>query len=828
VKQEIDTDFIARYRESDGTLQSLIEHLEGASSLASIFAGKIGLLAFGELMGMLHDVGKYSKSFQNYIKSSNGKIDPDDNDFVDSTKIKGKIDHSSAGAQYIRANSGKSPFQQIAADIMALCIASHHSGLIDCISPDGTDVFHKRMTKPKEQTHFDDVEKHLEERIRKQIETLLASPMLEKELRLRLEQIKARTQSVEIGQFMLGFLTRFLFSALIDADRLNSAERKPPVKPDWRPLIEILEAKLMDFKAKNRIDEIRSEISVSCLQFASREKGLFQLTVPTGGGKTLASLRFALHHAAKHQMDRIVYVVPYTSIIDQNAQVARSIFASLEESGRRVVLEHHSNLTPEQETSESKLLAENWDAPIIYTTAVQFLETLFAAGTRGVRRLHQLGNAVIIFDEIQTVPIRTVHLFNNAINFLVGQSGTTVVFCTATQPLLHEVDPKKGAARLSSDSQMMADVGSLFRELHRATIEDRCEDVGWTNDEVAATALQQLVEAGSVLVIVNKKTQAREVYQQLQGKTEHVYHLSTSMCPAHRASVFCKIKCCLDPKNPVPVICISTQLIEAGVDVDFGSVIRYLTGLDSIAQAAGRCNRNGFRPTGKVLIVNPANEGLDKLPEIRVAQDVTKRILREFHDDPTVFDSDLQSPKAMQRYYLYYFFQRAHEMAFSVPRHALGRDDDLLTLLSTNAVSVEAYKNENGQAPPCFLRQSFMSAAKAFKAIDSPTEGVIVPYGEGERIISELSGADFEEKSRLLKEAQRYSVNLFNYEIAKLKDNQRLYEVWHGSGVYCLDERHYSEQFGASTEEVAEMKTLIGPITETKVFQRNPLSLCIV
>lgn len=808
MKQEIYSDFIARYRGSDGTPQSLVEHLEGASSLASLFAGKIGLPAFGELMGLLHDVGKYSYSFQNYIRAANGKSEPDD-DYSEAHQTKGKVDHSSAGAQYISTKSGKSPFQQLAAEIMALCIASHHSGLIDCISPDGTDIFHKRMTKPKEQTHFNDVEKNLEEQIRKQIETSLASSVLENELRLRLEQVKAGIQSVEIGQFRLGFLTRFLFSALIDADRLNSAERKPSSKPDWRLLIDLLEANLARFKVRNRIDEIRADISRSCLQFGAGEKGLFQLTVPTGGGKTLASLRFALHHAAKHQMDRVIHVVPYTSIIDQNASVARSVFACLEESGRQVVLEHHSNLTPEQETIESKLLAENWDAPIIYTTSVQLLETLFAAGTRGVRRLHQLANAVIIFDEIQTLPIRTVHLFNNAINFLVGQCGATVVFCTATQPLLHEVDATKGAARLSPNSQMMSDVGSLFGELHRATIEDKCKDEGWTYDEVAATALQQLDEAGSVLVIVNKKAQAREVYQQLQGKTPHVYHLSTSMCPAHRAVVLCKIKSCLDPKSSIPVICISTQLIEAGVDVDFGLVIRYLTGLDSIAQAAGRCNRNGFRPTGKVLIVNPANEGLDKLPEIRTAQEITKRILREFHDDPTAFDNDLQSPKAMERYYLYSFFQRAHEMAFPVFHREFGRDDDLLTLLSTNAVSVESYKSANNQAPSLHLRQSFMSAAKAFKSIDSPTEGVIVPYGEGERIIAELSGAGFEEKSRLLKEAQRYSVNLFHYEIAKLKENQRLYEVWNGSGIYCLDERHYSEQFGASTEEVAEMKALI-------------------
>lgn len=249
------------------------------------------------------------------------------------------------------------------------------------------------------------------------------------------------------------------------------------------------------------------------------------------------------------------------------------------------------------------------------------------------------------------------------------------------------------------------------------------------------------------------------------------------------------------------------------MDVDFGTVIRYLAGLDSIAQAAGRCNRNGLRESGKVLIVNPANEGLDRLPEIRLAQDVTKRVLREFRENPTAFDHDLQSPKAMECFYHYYFFQRAHEMAFPVSDRDIKemprQHDTLLDLLAMNADSVQIYLNARKQAPPLFLRQSFMSAAKAFKAIDSPTEGVIVPYGEGERIIARLLSAGYEEKCRLLKEGQRYSVNLFPHEMVMLKEKRRLDEVWEGSGVYYLDERHYSEQFGASTDEVAEMKALI-------------------
>lgn len=803
--------FVARYRQADGSPQSVKEHLEGTAKLASVFAGKVGLSGIGELMGMLHDFGKYSNAFQSYIKSAEGIIEPDDEEYVEAARNRGKIDHSTAGAQYIWKNKGDSPIWQIAAEIVSVCIASHHSGMIDCLSPDGNDVFGKRIGKPTEKTHVDEVTAKVDGEVLGHVNRLLTSSIMEDELSKRLKVLLRPEEIPDIRQFMLGFLTRFLFSTLIDADRLNSAERKPGSRPEWPLLIEIFEANLASFTARNRIDEIRAEISSSCFKFADRKKGLYHLTVPTGGGKTLASLRFALHHVNHHRMDRIIYVVPYTSIIDQNARVARSVFAFFEESSRQIVLEHHSNLTPEQDTSQSKLLAENWDAPIIYTTAVQFLETLFAAGTRGVRRLHQLANAVIIFDEIQTIPLRTMHLFNNAINFLVGQCGSTAVFCTATQPLLHEVDPKKGAVRLSADAQMMPDVGALFRELHRATIEDRCKTGGWTDDEVAETVFRQLEDAGSVLIIVNKKAQARELFRRLHGKTEHVYHLSTSMCPAHRTAVLDKIRICLDSNNPVPVICISTQLIEAGVDVDFGSVIRYLAGLDSIAQAAGRCNRNGLRPTGSVLIINPANENLDRLPEIRKAQEVTERVLHEFHAAPATFDDNLQSPATMNRYYLYHFFQRAHEMDFPLSPRDVGRDDTLFSLLSTNTQSVNAYQSSQKHSPSLNLRQSFMSAAKAFKAIDSPTEGIIVPYGaEGERIIAELCTApQFDEKSRLLKEAQRYSVNLFSHELQKLKGMCRLHETWEGSGIFCLDARHYSEQFGVSTDEVSEMKVLI-------------------
>ena len=406
-------------------------------------------------------------------------------------------------------------------------------------------------------------------------------------------------------------------------------------------------------------------------------------------------------------------------------------------------------MTPEKETWQCKLLAENWDAPVIFTTSVQCLESLFAGGTRGVRRLHSLSNAVIVFDEVQTLPIKTVHIFNNAVNFLIKQCGSTVVFCTATQPLLHTVDARKGAARLTGGpdgAEMAPRRDDLFKSLRRVEVIDKRKNGGWVVTEIAQLICDEADEAGTVLSVVNTKTAARAVYSLCKRQIDDVYHLSTNMCPAHRTKTIDNIRARLSGetlKSRAPMVCISTQLIEAGVDVDFGSVIRYLAGLDSIAQAAGRCNRNGRRPLGKVTIVNPSKESLDRLHEISIGKMTAERVLDEYRSDPAAFDCDLLSPKAMQRYYEYYFFNRAHEMAYSVSSKDIGHDDNLLNLLSVNTLSVEAYKRGNKCTPILSLRAAFKSAGNIFKVIDAPTEGIVVPYeNEGRRIIGELCAVD--------------------------------------------------------------------------------------
>ena len=800
--------YIAHYRDSDDGAQTVEQHLVATANLARLFAGKIGLPTIGEIMGLTHDVGKYSQAFQNYIKSAEGKINPDEDEYVDAARLRGHIDHSTAGAQLIwRYLKEEGNLQKLLAQVLALCGASHHSGLLDCLAPDGTDIFTKRMEKRSEQTHLYEIEDKIDEVIENRLQKLLKDNDVHEELRICLQKVMGGKSSCLIREFNIGILARFLFSCLIDADRLDSANRCKPNTPEWDLLIDILEKHITSFQTINVVDEVRVKVSAACKAHAAQKKGLYQLTVPTGGGKTLASLRFALSHAKEHEMDRIIYVVPYTSIIDQNAEVVRKIYKSVENESTQVILEHHSNLTPEHDTWQSKVLSENWDAPIIFTTAVQFLETLFASGTRGVRRMHQLANAIIIFDEVQTIPLKTVHLFNNAINFLVDNCGSTVVFCTATQPLLNKVDNQKGAAKYDKEHEIMPDIHGLFKDLQRVAVKDKRKAGGWSDDEIAEQAIKETKSAGSVLVIVNTKKAAQKIYQLCKAKEQNVYHLSTNMCPAHRIDILNTVKACLDINNPKPVICISTQLIEAGVDIDFGAVIRYLAGLDSIAQAAGRCNRNGLRKTGEVIIINPINESLSNLPEIRKAKDIAEKVLGEYHKNPVIFDNDLLSPKTMERYYKYYFFDQANIMSFNVSARAIGHDDDLLTMLSTNGSAVQNYIQAKGQAPPINLRQSFKTAAEEFKVIDMPTEGIVVPYGDGEKMIGELCAA-FEVKTRfdLLRRAQRYSVNIYPQDMRRLMEANGIYEAQAGTGIYCLKAENYSNEYGISLEKTQDMK----------------------
>ena len=838
-------DYIAHVRKSDGQPQSLQTHLTETADIAKLLAAKLDLDQAGELLGLMHDFGKYSQDFQEYIKSVTG-INPDADDYV--LPNGKKIDHSTAGAQWVyrelRKFGAAQGVGELFGQMLGLCIASHHGeGLIDCLDGEGNPKWIERFNKTDELTHLTECEQNADEAVQQKARELAGENLIRSLLKAVKPILSDQTTNSKIKEFYLGCLTRFLFSCLIDADRVNSSDfeweaqkevRRLTEKPDWQSAIDKLETHLASFENRYPIDEIRRKISDDCLKRAADSQGIYTLTVPTGGGKTLASLRYALHHAQKHNLDRIIYIIPYTSIIDQNAEEVRKIYCldlKEDENGEfhscrkcseceKWVLEHHSNLEPEKQSWQDKLLSENWDKPIVFTTMVQFLDAWFGGGTRGARHIHPMTNSVLIFDEIQTLPVKCVHLFCNVLNWLTTFGKSTAVLCTATQPLLGESGLQnfpegkresiaaRGLLRLPENAEIMGkhqDLDKLFADLSRVEIRFNEKAGGWNVQEAGAFLLEQFQTAPSCLFIVNTKKWAQELYQYCKAQNvppEALFHLSTHQCAAHRKVIFDTIKARL--KNREPVICISTQLIEAGVDISMACVIRALGGLDSIAQAAGRCNRHGEREgKGQVWVLNLQEQDFTRiLPDIQAGKTHAERVFRDFARQ------DILQPATMERYFQYYFYNRSGEMVYPI-----NKNDGLLHWLSDNCFNRGAkfsgyLKNDilrNRDLYP-LLMQSFKSAGRIFQVIDAPTHAVIVPYGEGAELIAKLCGEwNPQEMHRTLQKAQRYSVNVFPNVWDKLQKENALHETIEGSGIYYLKERYYNDEFGLSLDETSEM-----------------------
>ncbi len=816
--------YIAHVRKSDGQPQSLQTHLRETAEIAKLLASKLDLDQAGELLGLMHDFGKYSRKFQKYIHDETGLFNPDLDD-EESTPNGSKVDHSTAGAQWVyrelRKFGAAQGIGELFGQMLGLCIASHHgAGLIDCLDDEGNAVWKKRFEKDDELTHLVECERNADETVLQKAKELAGENLIRSLLKAVKPILSDPISNDKIKEFYLGCLTRFLFSCLIDADRINSSDfereaqkevRHLTEKPDWQSAIDKLETHLASFENRYPIDEIRCKISDDCLKRATDSQGIYTLTVPTGGGKTLASLRYALHHAQKHNLDRIIYIIPYTSIIDQNAQAVREIL------GEDWVLEHHSNLEPEKQNWQDKLLSENWDKPIVFTTMVQFLDAWFGGGTRGARHIHPMTNAVLIFDEIQTLPVKCVHLFCNVLNWLMTFGKSTAVLCTATQPLLGESGLQnfpegkresiaaRGLLKQPAHTEIMGtdeQREELYKKLSRVEIRFNEKAGGWNVEEAGAFLLEQFQTTPSCLFIVNTKKWAQELYQYCKEQNvplEALFHLSTHQCAAHRKAIFDTIKARL--KNKQPVICISTQLIEAGVDISMACVIRALGGLDSIAQAAGRCNRHGEKDgKGQVWVLNLQEQDFTRiLPDIQAGKTHAERVFRDFAGQ------DILQPEAMKRYFEYYFYQRSDEMLYSVKNSATG---SLLDWLSDNKNNPGSNININNRRTGKIqlLMQSFKSAGRAFQAIDAPTHAVIVPYGEGAELIAKLCGEwDPKEMYDAKKKAQRYSVNVFPNVWGKLQKENALYETIEGSGIYYLNERYYNDEFGLSLDETSEM-----------------------
>lgn len=533
----------------------------------------------------------------------------------------------------------------------------------------------------------------------------------------------------QINGFNISFFIRMLYSCLVDADFLNTEEYMNVEASNNRigthsltTLWEKLEKYISSFDPKSSpINEKRNEILTACLAASQKDPGFYSLTVPTGGGKTISSLAFALKHALKHGQSRIIYVIPYTSIIEQNAQVFRDIL------GDDAVIEHHSNFDPENETRFSKLATQNWDAPVIVTTNVQFFESLFANRSSRCRKLHNIANSVVVLDEAQMLPLKLLEPCLKAMKALVNGYRTTIVLCTATQPALIQSD--EFTIGLPKPEEIIPNPKELYESFKRVSV--LVETKPLTNAALA----ERLSNHMQVLCIVSNKRQAREVYDLIDEK-DGLYHLSSMMCPEHRTVKLNEIKRKLRKGEPCRVI--STQLIEAGVDIDFPHVFRTIAGIDSIAQAAGRCNREGKLDNGVMRVFRPDDPKNIPPGFLRQCSQIGEQVLRHHQDD-------VLSLSATHEYFQRLYWQNSEHL----DSHGI----------------CEKFEKDVGK-----LNFPFRDVAEEFTIINSNTHPILIPFGDtGEEVCAEIRKSyEFVDRTVALK-AQRLSVQVHPMVFNKLR-----------------------------------------------------------
>ena len=801
--------YVAHVRKSDEEKQLLKNHLVECAELSADWGEKIGLRKTSYLAGLLHDLGKFSSKFQEYLKKA-----------VDDPKsvTRGSVDHSTAGGKllfdYCHKNS-RDPFSYILAELVGNAIISHHSsrGLQDFFTAEGeaTSDYLRRVAEI-EVVDYEQIKSRF-------FQEVISEEQFQRLLLEATQEVKGLYQpdgKSRVKQNDTFFLLKFIYSCLLDADRTNTMlfeENKQFKQHENDALLQSysrsLEEYISTFTADTPINQLRSQMSEQCKVFAERKSGIYTLSIPTGGGKTLASLRFALNHAIKHGKERIIYVVPFTTIIEQNAATIREILKD-----EINILEHHSNVftdqeeTKERQSEESEaekealeqkqaLMKDNWESPIIFTTMVQFLNTIYSRGTRNPRRFHNLMNAVIIFDEAQGVPTNCTHLFNESLNFLKNYGTTTSVLCTATQPSLENVGR---ALAKESDGEMVSNLSEVESKFKRVEVIDQTTDEAWTLEKLGAFSQEVLVEKDNLLIILNTKKAVRSLYQYLENQqldTIELYHLSTSMCAKHRKNLLDELREKLKSRD-AKLICITTQLIEAGVDISFQSVIRSVAGLDSVAQAAGRCNRHGETRQQPVYLVNLSVdlENLTHLPEIKQGQEITLAILKEKSE---VAQKELLSHSVQKCYFDQYYARFKNELNYPVKKTSL----NLFSLLGEGTNALEHYKRTHGSAPVLAFRSSPKTVGKYFQVIDSPTTSVLVPYEKGNELIADLNGElRPEEYSPILKKAQQYIVNVFQHELMELQKNGGIYPLLNGD-ILALTSNAYDLKFGIDIDAEA-------------------------
>ncbi|MEB3104008.1 CRISPR-associated helicase Cas3' [Ferviditalea candida] len=737
--------------------QLLKDHLFGVAELCKRNAEIFGAGDLGYLAGLLHDVGKYSNEFQQRIRGSQIRVD-----------------HSTAGAQWItqddavRQYLGKNHLHKYLARLIAHCIAGHHGGLKNYGTVDQEGTLAHRLSEPYRLAHVKDWSAAWNE-----------VKLGEADLTAINQLFSTHSLTADKLAWRYAFLGRMLFSCLVDADTIDTKhfcqadESIPHAKPPgMNELLKRLEShmqRILEHSEPTPINQKRRQILEACNRQSNLTPRIFSLTVPTGGGKTLSSLSFALKHAVNHGQRRIIYVIPFTSIIEQNAKVFR------EAIGQDAVLEHHSNMNEDEyeenygpeELRRLKLGTENWDAPVIVTTSVQFFESLFSNKRSKCRKLHNIANSVIIIDEAQSIPRGYMTPCLRALEELVESYKCTVVLCTATQPSWDSLGI--GITEIMDDpspNELMKDFKRVEVDIH-----NHLEAV---SDEMVTDWLE---EEEQILCIVNTRKHAKLLFDRmLERKLEGIYHLSGRMCARHRTEIFEEIRSRL--KDNLPCRVVSTQLIEAGVDVDFPVVLRAMAGIDAIAQAAGRCNREGKLEVGKVVVFYPDKQGMPSKGWMKESAIEAQNVLTYRTEEPL-------SLECIQNY-----FERIHGIC----------DGRVEQLTDAEQIIKLIRKKHN-------LEISYEDISDKFAFIDEIMQVVVIPYDQKAwDLINEMDTCMY--PTGVIRKLQPYIVQIYRHELAEFLKRDL---IRNREGVlYLTDPAYYHRQTGLlEAGDTAEHEVLI-------------------
>lgn len=765
--------------------ESVAEHTEKTRLLCDQKGKRCGISQLMSLCAILHDMGKNKRKFDEYLRADE-KV---------RQKLKGSIAHASTGAKYVydllyddTAN------MRLMTEMISYASAAHH-GLFDCVDPEYTDRFSKKLSavddydeacRNAKRDYLDayDPDRLFAESFCEFQTVLEKIKTIYNELKPALlskgnQDIKKRLSGCRL--FLFSCLQRLMLSILIDSDWEATSDFMENVdtlsKKSRFPIKERFEKAGENFASYMRkkqqsinisgltdkekiILEARNALQEECRQFAKYPAGIYCLPVPTGGGKTLGSLAYALEYCRLHpETERVIYVSPYISVTEQNAQVFREAIGNGD-----WILEHHSSVIrneradnpAEDEDYKTEKLSRydiNWEEPFICTTFVQFMNTLFSDKSESVRRMHRLVNAVVIIDEVQSMPLKCVHTFNYMINFLNKVCNTDIILCTATQPALAETECP---VCYGEPQYMIKNVAEWFYKFERVKIHTPGIDEKYTFESLGDEILERTAQFKSILVVLNTKSAVRKLYDILKARGITAEYLTTNLCAEHRSDKIKSIKKMLEKKQEAIVV-ISTNLIEAGVDISFECVYRSMAGLDSLAQTAGRCNRNGELEYGTIRLLWLEGENDGNMEELQQNKRAAESVLYRYENSDK--QESLLMPGWMEQYYRNVYCNMSETMNFPIRKS----DTNILELLSFGFGTEGVPGGRKRQ-----MNQAYKTAGREYRVIDDDSFGVIVPYKKGAEIIEAIqTAADTAQIKTHIRNAQRYTVNVRGSQLKK-------------------------------------------------------------